>query len=1176
MVTCPACGTENKARRRFCSQCGADLATTCPACGTPNDPGDLFCGECGGSLAVPHEPTRPEPASAQAERRLVSILFADLVGFTGFSEHQDPEETRELLSRYFDSARQVIDRYGGTVEKFIGDAVMALWGAPVAREDDAERAVRAALELVEVVAALESDAGPAGLKARAAIVTGEAAVTIGAENQGLVAGDLVNTASRVQSLAESGTVLVNEATRRATEAAIAYEDAGTHELRGRSEPVVLSRATRVVAARRGEGRSGGLEAPFVGRESEFRMIKDALHSTAEENKARLVSVLGIGGIGKSRLSWEFEKYVDGLLGEFRWHRGRCLAYGEGVAYWALAEMVRMRAGIAEQEAVASAEEKLRRSLERHVPDPAERAWLEPRLAQLLGLRADGSSQQEDLFSAWRSFFERLAEEAPTVLVFEDLQWADAGLLDFIEHLLEWSRTHALFVLTLARPELADRRPTWGSAARNFSSLVLEPLSLEAMDDLLSGLVPGLPDELRTRIRDRAEGVPLYAVETVRMLLDRGLVTREGSEYAPVGAIEALDVPETLHALIAARLDGLAPQERRVLEDASVLGKTFTKAGVAALSGKDEDELVPALEALVRKDILSIESDPRSPERGQYGFVQALVQRIAHDTLSRKERKARHLAAARHLESTSQSEPGEIVEVVAAHYLDAFEADPDAADAGEIKAKACETLARAGRRAASVAANADARRYFEQAAALADDREKEASLYEAASTTAEAASEYADSVELGERAIELFEAGGNSHAAARVQAKIAIALWAEGHIDMAAERMQRSFDVLANEEPDEDFAMLAAQLGRLRWFLGDKDGAAVAIDRSLGIAESLWLPAVLAEALNSKNLVLDSEGRFEESLAVLKHALEISLEHDLAGSAMRAYFNLAYQMGARDRFDEATRIDNEGIELARKRGYRSWEDLFICHFIGNHYWTGQWDEAIRLATEFRERGPLHTSFVREIVWTLPRIAIDRGRPDDARDVLAAIPSEPSAEIQERAAYAISHSMMCRAEGRHDEALATMEDATAVNEVLGRRHLFAKLAFVEIAEAALALNDQARVEQLLADWKNAPPASRTSFMDAQVARFEGRLAARGGGGRSALRSFKAASGILRELPLPWWLAVSLLEQGEALARNGEPAEAGAVLDEAKAIFERLGAEPWLERLASTQAESGALAG
>src|SRR5579884_4119465 len=336
-MQCASCGTENAAGKKFCVECGASLARACERCGAPLGPAEKFCGECGAAVAAAGQPHRAPPAPPAAapepatERRLVSILFADLVGFTPLAESRDAEEVRELLSRYFDTCRRLIDVYGGTVEKFIGDAVMAVWGTPVATEDDAERAVRTALDLVAAVSALGDEVGAPELRLRAGVLTGEAAVTVGAEGQGMVAGDLVNTASRVQSVAEPGTVLVGEATRRATEAAIAYEAAGAHELKGKAEPVQLHRALRVTAARGGAQKSVALEPPFVGRERELRFVKELFHACAEQGKAQLVCVVGIAGIGKSRLAWEYEKYVDGLAENFWWHRGRCLAYGEGVA-----------------------------------------------------------------------------------------------------------------------------------------------------------------------------------------------------------------------------------------------------------------------------------------------------------------------------------------------------------------------------------------------------------------------------------------------------------------------------------------------------------------------------------------------------------------------------------------------------------------------------------------------------------------------------------------------------------------------------------------------------------------------------------------------------------------------------------------------------------------------------
>src|SRR3954468_12514933 len=574
MNICPNCAADNPAGSRFCGNCGASLSQVCASCGAANDPGMRFCTQCGTALEAEAEVAAP--AAPAAERRLVSVLFTDLVGFTAVSEARDPEETRELLSRYFDTCRRLIALYGGTVEKFIGDAVMAVWGAPVATEDDAERAVRAALDLVAAVSALGDEVGAEGLRARAGVLTGEAAVTLGATGEGMVAGDLVNTASRVQSVAEPGTVLVGEATRRASEQTVVFEAAGSFELKGKQGETPLWTALRVVSGVRGQLKSQGLEAPFVGRDRELRQIKDLFHVSAEERRAQLVSVTGIAGIGKSRLGWEFYKYFDGLAQLVYWHRGRCLAYGEGVAYWALADMVRMRCGIAENDEPQAALAKLHAALEEHILDAEERRFVEPRLAQLLGLGEHETRDRPDLFAAWRLFFERLAETYPTVLAFEDMQWADESLLDFVEYLLEWSRNHPLYVVTLARPELAEKRPTWGAGHRNFASLYLEPLSEQAMQELLIGLVPGLPAGLRTRVLARAEGVPLYAVETVRMLLDRGLLVEDGPVYRLTGEVESLEVPETLHALIAARLDGLSQDERRLGQDAAGRGKAVTQ------------------------------------------------------------------------------------------------------------------------------------------------------------------------------------------------------------------------------------------------------------------------------------------------------------------------------------------------------------------------------------------------------------------------------------------------------------------------------------------------------------------------------------------------------------------------------------------------------------------------
>ena len=956
MAQCTSCGTDNRDGQKFCGNCGASLATACPSCGAAYEPGQRFCGECGTSLAA----VEPATAAPDVERRVVTILFADLVGFTALSESRDAEDVRGLLTRYFDTARLVIGRYGGTVEKFIGDAVMAVWGAPTAREDDGERAVRAALDLVEAVAALDE-----GLRARAGVLTGEAAVTLGATGQGLVAGDLVNTASRVQSAAEPGTVLVGESTRRASEAAVVYEEAGSFELKGKTEEVPLWRALRVAAGVGGRRRSEGLEPPFVGRDRELRLVKELFHSSAEQGRSHLVSVLGIAGIGKSRLSWELFKYLDGLTELAYWHRGRCLSYGDGVTYWALAEMTRERFRIAEGEDAHSAREKLSTALADFVPDDEERQWIAPRIAHLLGLEEERQAREkEDLFGAWRLFFERLSERAPVVLVFEDVQWADAALLEFVEYLLEWSRNHAIYVVALARPDVADRHPDWPTS-RNTTTLALDPLSDEAIAQLLEGLVPGLPDHARDRILARAEGVPLYAVETVRMLLDKGLLRREGDVYVPAGELGELAIPETLHALAAARLDGLGPEERRALQDAAVLGKTFTKASLAEVSGRSEAELEPLLAFLVRREILGLQNDPRSPELGQYGFLQDLLRQVAYETLARPERKARHLAAAAYLESTGD----ETVEVVASHLLSAYDADPEAGDAEAIRERARLALVHAGDRAAALAASAEALRYYEQALELAPTAE----LHERAGRAAYYAARLADARAHLEQALEIRESDGDIRGAARARVALAeVAFW-DHRASQAIDLLHDAVGVLTQGEHDADLARAVAELSRYLTLAGRHDEAIPLIERSLELGEALDLPDVFAHGLITKGVALNWAGRSREAALLTRHGLEVALQNDLADIALRAYNNLLVTQSARDHVDVTLEVNERMLELAIRVGNRQQEQRARRNMASGAYFGGDWDRA--------EAEAALTNFYRSSALTELRVArgANRARP-----------------------------------------------------------------------------------------------------------------------------------------------------------------------------------------------------
>jgi class 3 adenylate cyclase/tetratricopeptide (TPR) repeat protein len=1161
MAPCANCGHDNAAGAKFCARCGQPLTLACPSCGSAYRPDDLFCVECGAALTEGGAPPAVVPAAAPAvapvaERRLVSVLFADLVGFTTLSERRDAEEVRELLSRYFDTCSRLIRLYGGTVEKFIGDAVMAVWGTPTATEDDAERAVRAALDLVAAVSALGDEVGAPELRARAGVLTGEAAVTIGAEGQGMVAGDLVNTAARIQSAAEPGTVLVGETTRRTTEQTVVYENAGSHALKGKEEPVPLWHALRIVSGARGSLKSHGLEAPFVGRDRELRRIKDLFHECAAGGKAHLVSVTGIAGIGKSRLAWEFYKYFDGIAQITYWHRGRCLSYGDGVTYWALADMVRMRCRIGEEEEPPAALEKLHVALEEHLIDPEERAFVEPRLAHLLGLAEHSARDKQDLFAAWRLFFERLADVYPTVLAFEDMQWADASLLDFVEYLLEWSRNSPLYVITLARPEFAERRPTWGAGLRNFTSLYLEPLSGSAMDELLAGLVPGLPDRTREQILARAEGVPLYAVETVRMLLDRGLIAQEGSVYRPVAEIGELDVPETLHALIAARLDGLSPDERRLLQDGAVLGKTFTRDGLGALSGLAEEELEPLLVSLVRKEVLGLQADARSPEHGQYGFLQDLVRHVAYETLSRHERRSRHLAAADHLRAAFDED--EIAEVVAAHYVDAYEVNPEAADAAEVRAKAREALVRAGDRAESLAASGEAQRYFGQAAGLTDDPREKAELLDRAGWLAYHAADFDGADRLLGTSVAMYDAEGDTHAAARVAGRLAqVERW-QGHFDEAVERMERAYEVLADDEPDQDIALLLARLGGAYVFAGDLDRAKERIERSIEIAESLGSAVVLASAFNMRAIAVQG-GRPQEALAFLEQARAIALEHDLEALGS-IYFNLSDAEFHRDRYVDALGYLQEALEFSRRRGSRLGEWATLAETTYPLYMLGRWDEALAAAALIPE-DRLQEAVTLSLLASVTEIQIHRGNPAEARRVLSLYP-ETSSDVQEMSSIVAARAAVLHGESRLEEALAAglkSLDPIQGAEYSNFSNQQVKQGFLHALEVALALGRREQADELLTRVEKLPRGFRPPYLEAQARRLRARLEVDETGYAAAATGFG-------ELGMPFWVAVSRLEHAELLDA-GEESE--RLLADARETFQRLEAKPWLDRVDAAQA-------
>jgi class 3 adenylate cyclase/tetratricopeptide (TPR) repeat protein len=950
-VVCSSCGQEGGDGAAFCDNCGAGLSAGCPQCGSENRPEAKFCRSCGtrlaGAVAQPAADgavtsLRPEQRLSEAgaeattaERRLVSVLFADLVAFTSYSEGRDPEDVRETLTRYFEAARDVIDRHGGRVEKFIGDAVMAAWGAPRANEDDPERAVRAGLEVVRAVGELGE-----GLHARVAVLTGQAAVTLGATDQGMVAGDLVNTAARLQAVAPPDTVLVGRATMQAASSAIAFEEVGEQVLRGKEAPVAAWRALRVISDTRGRGRSEVLEPPFVGRDLELRLLKDVLHATSQERRPRLVSITGPAGIGKSRLAWEFEKYADGLVERIFWHRGRSPSYGDGISFWALGEMVRRRARLSENDDETTTRDHIAEAVVEFV-DVADAAWVEQSLLTLLGLEPPPPGGRESLFAAWRTFFERVAARQTTVLLFEDLQWADSGQLDFIDHLLEWARGVPLLVVTLARPDLLERRPGWGTRARSFSAIGLEPLTEAQMRELLLGLVPSLPEGAVARVLERAGGIPLYAVETVRMLINDGrLVAESEGRYRPQGDLGDLAVPDTLRALVGSRLDALDANDRSLIQDATVLGQVFDHHALAHISGLDEADVEERLRALVRRELLETSVDPRSPERGQYGFVQSVIREVAYDTLARRDRRARHLAAARYYESVGDEE---LAAVLATHYLAALQSSEPGPESDALQVQARLALRGAADRAMSLGSPEQAVTHLEAALGITTQASERAELLARAADAALAAARLQAAEDYARAAVAAFEESGAHDASLAASGSLGSILLDTGRLDEAVAMLEAA--ATAATAYPEIRADLLARLARAYMRQVRDEEAVAAADQALAIAEPLRIDRIVAEALVNKGSAMFKMRRLREPVLLVREGARIAAEAGDLDLELRARSNIGSFIAGHD-LVESVATCQEALEMAKRLGMRKnalWLTSLLCSVSA--YRAEGWDETI---------------------------------------------------------------------------------------------------------------------------------------------------------------------------------------------------------------------------------------
>ena len=1098
------------------------------------------------------------------------MLFADLVGFTPLSEARDAEEVRELLSEYFVSCQTVIGRYGGTVDKFIGDAVMAVWGVPVAHEDDAERAVRAGLDLIEATATVGERMGIPGLAMRVGIVTGEVAVSFGATSEGLVAGDAVNTAARIQTAAAPGQVWVDDATRSLTSGAVAYADAGEHALKGKTDAQHLYRAQSVVASVGGHQRIDGLEARIVGRDAEVRLVRDLFHTVEETGRARLVLLSGEAGVGKSRVAWEFEKYVDGLTADVMWHRGRCLSYGDGVAFWALSEAVRGRIGLVEADRGTVVHDHVNRWLERSAQDEEEAEWLRPRLLALLGEGSGGTLPRDDLFAAWTAFFDRVGGSNPVVLVIDDAQHADDGLVDFVEHLLSAAQA-PIFVLALSRPEILSRRPEL-TVGRRTTVVHLEPLNAEDMAAIVDDLVDGLPASMRDELVTRADGIPLFAVETVRALIDRDLVVPvEGRYVVAHGAdtdLASLQAPASLQALVASRLDALSPTERRVVTDASVLGMSFTREGIGVLAGEVTD-LDAVLDSLRRKEILTIQTDHLLAERGQFRFVQSVVQQVAYATQGRHDRKDRHLAVAEYL--AGLPDPGnDLAVVIAQNLLDAAEASGNSdPDVPQLVSRAQQLLIRAAQRALALGSPSEALDLFRSALEHTEDPAERARLMESASHAALDSSRAMQAVELARSAAAAWESLGDDVGAGRAAA---LAGEAGSHLagdpEEAVAELRTHWDRLS-DRPGAEGALLplAAILARLHSLLDDHEASRGYLERQVRVAEAVGDHGSLAAAMLRQANILSATGAPVAAAVMWQGIADFAALHDL--TAIRAHLSMllaTYDTG-RDANAALARF-REALDLSTRVGSIPQVTL-VRENLGLALWTtGRWHELWELIAEFGHEAnrQLDSVLIRVLdIWKESAVGGGTDWPPLEHATQGAMENAIDLWVN------FAEMERCRASGNLGAATRYAEVAvTAAYTAMGLEDDFA-LIWPAAVTTAVDAGDLDLVDRLMELVDRTPSGLITPIIAAQHRRLSGMLGiARGAEPAVIETALTEAVAALEAYGAVPDRALTEATLGRWLIEQGRPDDADRWLVSARATMTELGAHAWLSALPSTRVD------